>query len=508
MAARIGALLIHGLGGTQYDLGSMHRHLKRCGIETHSLTLPGHGTTPEDLVTVSAEMWVEAVRQKYREVVDQYEVFHVMGMCMGALLATALCAIERHGKGRLVTLAPPIYIDGWSTPWWRGARHVAYRLPFLPSKMKIEEGEPYGIKNELVRSIVKAKFARGDNFHYRWVPLACVREVDRLRRQVMRDLPQVQCPTLVVHAREDELTSLKSAEFIASTAQDARVVVLENSYHMICVDNDRARVASSVLEFFDVTELECDDGAQMQPCTPAEIQSLVERFTQGMRERSYEAVFPLFSAGVRWDQRGSSPVARVYGDRNALIDLFSQFVTLSANTFRVTGFGEPGFDSDKVSIRIFSEAEAAGSKLKASGVLDMEFGNGRICAVNYEPDDRASEDAFWSAAAGSVSGAGLQAAQPEPAPANELPAGGALDAAFENAVAQVGTISRPLAPSVMLRLRALYKQARFGDVEGDRPGMMDVVSRAKYDSWAELRGISRARAMNQYVALAHSLASE
>ncbi|HBO78722.1 MAG TPA: esterase, partial [Cupriavidus sp.] len=72
--------------------------------------------------------------------------------------------------------------------------------------------------------------ARGNHFHYRWVPLAGIRELDRLRRKVIRSMPRLACATLVVHAREDELTSLRSADFIARTAPDARVVVLENSY--------------------------------------------------------------------------------------------------------------------------------------------------------------------------------------------------------------------------------------------------------------------------------------
>ena len=56
-----GIFLIHGLGGTQYDLGSMHKRLRNAGFVTHSLTLPGHGTTPEDLVGVTAEDWIDAV---------------------------------------------------------------------------------------------------------------------------------------------------------------------------------------------------------------------------------------------------------------------------------------------------------------------------------------------------------------------------------------------------------------------------------------------------------------
>jgi carboxylesterase len=373
--------------------------------------------------------------------------------------------------------------------------------------MKIEEGEPYGIKNSLVRNIVKAKFERGDNFHYRWVPLACIREVDRLRRQVIRDAGQIICPTLVVHAREDELTSLKSAEFIARTAQDARVVVLENSYHMICVDNDRELVATSVLDFLGVAKQEAPPTSVVEPCAPDEIQSLVARFVTGMREKHYEDVFPLFSADIRWDQRGSSPVARVYGDRNALIDLFSQFVTLSGNTFAVTSFGEPRFGDDTVRLPIVTEASSEGAALVAHGVLELGFGNRRIRAVNYVPARAAEEDAFWSAAARAAANPSVPTrGEHEPAAAHL--AGLALDVAFDKAVAGVGAIKGPLAPALMLRLRALYKQARSGDVSGERPGVTDVIGRAKYDTWSELRGTAREVAMSEYVALAHKLASE
>src|SRR3982074_433892 len=91
-----GVLMIHGLGGTQYDLGSMHKRLRNAGFVTHSLTLPGHGTTPEDLVGVPAEDWIDGVVAKYREVRDAHPTLHVMGMCMGALLSTVLAERERH----------------------------------------------------------------------------------------------------------------------------------------------------------------------------------------------------------------------------------------------------------------------------------------------------------------------------------------------------------------------------------------------------------------------------
>ena len=101
-----------------------------------------------------------------------------------------------------------------------------------------------------MRRIIKAKLARGDSFHYPWVPLACIRQVDRLRRWARDAAPGTRCETLIIHAREDELTSLRSAQTLQAALPRARTVVLENSYHMICVDNDRDQVAAEVLGFF------------------------------------------------------------------------------------------------------------------------------------------------------------------------------------------------------------------------------------------------------------------
>ena len=121
--------------------------------------------------------------------------------------------------------------------------------------MKVEEEDPYGIKNEQLRAIVKAKFERGENFHYR---LGAARMPAR-SRPAARDGDERarsdRCPTLVVHAREDELPACarpfpRRAHRRGKRAGQARMVVLEDSYHMICVDNDREIVAKNVLEFF------------------------------------------------------------------------------------------------------------------------------------------------------------------------------------------------------------------------------------------------------------------
>ncbi len=58
---------------------------------------------------------------------------------------------------------------------------------------------------------------------------------------------------------------------------------------------------------------------------------------------------------------------------------------------------------------------------------------------------------------------------------------------------------------VLLELYALYKQGTAGDVQGSRPGMLDVKARAKYDFWAGKKGMSKDVAMTEYIAFVDRL---
>ena len=71
--------------------------------------------------------------------------------------------------------------------------------------------------------------------------------------------------------------------------------------------------------------------------------------------------------------------------------------------------------------------------------------------------------------------------------------------AFEQAQKDVKTLTKRPGNDDMLFLYAHYKQASEGDVSGSRPGMLDMVGRAKYDAWAKLKGTSKDAAMSKYV---------
>jgi acyl-CoA-binding protein len=76
---------------------------------------------------------------------------------------------------------------------------------------------------------------------------------------------------------------------------------------------------------------------------------------------------------------------------------------------------------------------------------------------------------------------------------------------FEQAVADSKNLPERPDNNTLLKIYALYKQATVGDVEGKRPGFTDMIGRAKWDAWNELKGLASEAAMEQYVDLIEEL---
>lgn len=76
---------------------------------------------------------------------------------------------------------------------------------------------------------------------------------------------------------------------------------------------------------------------------------------------------------------------------------------------------------------------------------------------------------------------------------------------FNAAVAKSKELTKRPSNEELLDLYALFKQATDGDVSGDRPGGFDFKAIAKYDAWAEKKGLSKEKAMEEYIQLMNKL---
>ncbi|GAB4090673.1 acyl-CoA-binding protein [Hydrogenophaga soli] len=80
-----------------------------------------------------------------------------------------------------------------------------------------------------------------------------------------------------------------------------------------------------------------------------------------------------------------------------------------------------------------------------------------------------------------------------------------LNATFEAAVANSKNLSERPDNATLLKIYALYKQATAGDNAEKKPGFGDMVGRAKWDAWNNLKGTASDEAKQQYIDLIGSL---
>lgn len=80
-----------------------------------------------------------------------------------------------------------------------------------------------------------------------------------------------------------------------------------------------------------------------------------------------------------------------------------------------------------------------------------------------------------------------------------------LQTRFEQAASDSKNLAERPDSVTLLKMYSLFKQASMGDAQGARPGLSDMVGRAKYDAWHALKGMSKEAAMQQYVDLVEQL---
>ncbi|XP_072840764.1 acyl-CoA-binding protein [Pogona vitticeps] len=78
-------------------------------------------------------------------------------------------------------------------------------------------------------------------------------------------------------------------------------------------------------------------------------------------------------------------------------------------------------------------------------------------------------------------------------------------AEFEKAAEEVKNLKSKPTDQEMLEIYSHYKQATVGDVNTERPGMLDFKGKAKWDAWNSLKGMGKEDAMKAYIAKVQEL---
>ena len=207
-------LCLHGLGGTGATMWPVVGHLTSAHHTVLAPTLPGHGSTPDDLMALEWSQWLDAARDWPADV--------VVGQSMGAMLALALAA---EGRCRAVVtinpLAPdPDAVDGLE---WRISRGTEWH-DVGPSSVGEQAYERLPMTSLLAMQTGILGVALG----------------------------RVDVPVLIVTSALDDVVDPASSEVVAAMlAGPVERVVLARSGHVATLDIERDQLGHRIAQFVD-----------------------------------------------------------------------------------------------------------------------------------------------------------------------------------------------------------------------------------------------------------------
>jgi len=261
-------LLIHGLSGNPLEMQYLSKRLRKEGFAVYAPHIEGYGfgERAHPFATGTWQDWRAQILETFDAIALDHRNVCVAGLCVGAVLALDLAA-ERPGRvSALSLLATTLFYDGWSLPWYQFLAPLAYYTP-LRNLYSYRERHPYGVKNEFLRKWIAREMTEKSTSiaGASRLPMNAVLQAKKLIRQVKKTMPTVTAPALVVHAIEDDVASVRSAEFVLDNigSDDVDFVLLRDSYHMVTLDNEKDRVAAETACFFrDRLPLDATDPLQ------------------------------------------------------------------------------------------------------------------------------------------------------------------------------------------------------------------------------------------------------
>lgn len=104
---RRAAIMIHGLNESAFSLRDVAHHLTEKGFLVRGLLLPGHGTTPQDLMKFKYQDWLKTVIYAIRDAQQYAQEVYIYGFSLGSTLALH-AALKDEPIDGLILFAPAI----------------------------------------------------------------------------------------------------------------------------------------------------------------------------------------------------------------------------------------------------------------------------------------------------------------------------------------------------------------------------------------------------------------
>lgn len=224
-------LLLHGFTGNTVDVRELGRYLNEKGYTCHGPLYEGHGDTPEKLVTGSAEIWWENVKEGYRFLKQQgHEEIAVIGLSLGGVFALkTACMFPVKG---VVSMSAPIERKNTEDLM----RHVDLFTKRYKKIVRIPEDEAEQEWKQLMPQAEKM-----------------VKTVQREIEEIGERIDEITCPALVVQSGKDHPVNLHSAKILYEKlpTEQKSLIWYEQSPHLVTRGPEKTQLHEDIYRFLE-----------------------------------------------------------------------------------------------------------------------------------------------------------------------------------------------------------------------------------------------------------------
>lgn len=226
--SHLGVVVLHGLGGTPHSVLPITAAVHEADYMTVAPLLPGHGTSPQDLIGRTWDDWLDAVMDVCDELSARSEGIALIGQSLGATVALAAAARRSDVRGVAA-------INALVTPPDPDSTEHLERL--IERGRTMQPAGPPDLRDPDAHDSAYAELA-----------LTALLQLGVGGATVHELLGSIRVPTFVASSSHDGVVDPGNSDVLADrVAGPVTRVRLENSAHVAALDLDRDRLCRELL---------------------------------------------------------------------------------------------------------------------------------------------------------------------------------------------------------------------------------------------------------------------
>ncbi|HCJ57996.1 alpha/beta hydrolase [Lutispora sp.] len=203
---RIGYLVIHGFGGSKYEVEPFTDHLIEKNCEVACPMLKGHTGKRRDMKNATYKDWIDSAEQELLKLKESSDEIVLIGFSMGGLIAVNLAC--KHQVKAVITINTPIY-------YWN---------------FKI-------VLNNLIEDIKSKSLNNFNRYFYAGMksPIAAMYNFQLLLAQTKPKINKIHCPFLIMQAEDDDTVRIRSVDYIYNNlpSENKKIKLYNKGGHLI-----------------------------------------------------------------------------------------------------------------------------------------------------------------------------------------------------------------------------------------------------------------------------------